>query len=177
MSITLQFNVQEGDTFHYQSTFTLQRGGQASTNASQSTERVVKVEADAVHLMDPNEAEPLVTVRDRRGRPVDFLQDGVSIKDELPEDVWDISNALIFPPGPVEPGDTGEVDDGVVRLTYRLVGTGTARGREVAEVHATAPGYSGPIRFWVELATGMLMRREYTVGGAGNTTTTVLERI
>lgn len=177
MSIALQFDVKEGDTFRYQSTFTTRRGGKATANTNRSTQRVVKVTDTTVQVTDPDDADAFITVKDRRGYPVDFWQGGVSIKDDLPGEVWDISNQLIFPERPVNVGDTWDADDGSVHVTYRLVGTGTLRGRDVAEIHSTAPGYTGPIKFWVELATGMLMRQEYVVGAPGNDTTTMTERI
>ena len=177
MSISLQFNIKEGDTFHYQSTFTSRSGSKTNTNSNRSAKRVVQVTDSAVHLVDPDDPEALVTVLDRQGRPGDFLQGGVSIKDDLPEDVWDISNQLIFPDRLVNVGDTWEVDDGHVHLTYKLIGASALRGREAGEIHAVSSGYAGPIKFWVELATGMLLQQEYDVGGGNNATTTVMERI
>jgi hypothetical protein len=177
MSISLQFHVQAGDLFNYQSTFTRRSGGKTSSNSSRSAQRVVEASGDRVQFVDPDDPERLVSVVDGRGRPVDFLQDGVSIKDDLPEDVWDISNRLIFPDRPVNLGDAWEVNDGHVHLTYQLTGTSQLKGREAAEIRATSSGYGGPILFWVELATGMLLRQEYTVGGRDNATTTVTERV
>lgn len=177
MSITLQFNVKEGDTFRYQSIFTTRRTGKTTTHSSRNAQRVVRVTDAAIHLDDPNDLESIITVLDRRGYPVDFLQGGVSIKDDLGGEMGDISNRLIFPEQSINIGDTWDADDGTVHMTYKLVSVGALRGREAAEIHATSPGYSGPIKFWVELATGMLLRQEYAVGAAGNATTTVTERV
>ncbi len=148
-----------------------------TTHSSRSAQRIVCVTNTAIHLADPDDLESIITVLDRRGYPVDFLQGGVSIKDSLGGEMGDISNQLIFPEHPVNIGDTWDADDGTVHVTYKLVGVGALRGREAAEIHATSPGYSGPIRFWVELATGMLIRQEYVVGAAGSATTTVTERV
>ena len=177
MTVNLQFNVKPGDLFRYLSSFTTPDRGRTTTNTAQSAERVVGVAEGSVHIVQPEDPDGLVMVFDRRGYPVDMLQNGVSIKDEMPGEAFDISNRLIFPDRPVNPGDTWEADDGVVRVTFRLIGTGALKGREAAEVHATTSGYNGPIKYWVELATGRLLRQEYVVGGPGGGTTTVIERM
>jgi hypothetical protein len=177
MSINLQFNLKPGDRFRYQATFTTQSGGKKTVNSNQSTVQVVAVSASAIQLVDPNDPEAMISVIDPLGRPVDFLQGGVSIKDDLPDDMWDISNTLIFPGHPVNPGERWSVADGHVHITYQLIGTSLFKGREAAEVHATTDGYYGPIKYWVELATGQRLRQEYIVGGSQGGTATVIERI
>jgi len=169
MSVSLQFNAKPGDVFRYQGRYTSRTG----TNTNRTEERVVAVEGGGIQIVDPNDPEQMVTVYDRRGYPVDILQNGASIKADMPEDVFDISNRLIFPDGPVNPGDRWAADDGVVHVDYQLVGTGRLKEHNAAEIHATTQGYNGPIKYWVELATGKLLRQEYQVG----TTSTVIERL
>jgi hypothetical protein len=177
MAITLQFGVKPGDTFEYHSTFTSERDGKPTSNSVRSAERVVALEGGNVHFVDPNDPENLVTVYDRRGFTADILQAGASIKNDMPGEMFDFSNRMIFPEGPVSPGDTWEARDGAIHVSYRLIGTATLKGREVAEVHATESSYTGPIKFWVEIATGRTLRQEYLVGDPVRGTTTVIERI
>jgi len=177
MSITLQFNVKPGDTFRYRSTFTSRRDGKSTVNTVQSSERIVAVTPDTVHVVQDDDPERIAMVYDRLGYPTDVMQDGRSIKNEMADDMFDISNQLVFPPGPVNPGDTWEAQDGVVHIAYRLIGTGNMNGREVAEVHSTQSSYTGPIKHWVEIATGRLVRKEYLVGSVEGGTTTVIERL
>jgi hypothetical protein len=176
MTVNLQFSVKPGDLFRYQSSFTTLDRGRKTTNTAQSAERVVGAGDGLVQIVQPEDPDALVMVYDRRGYPTDILQNGVSIKNEVPGEAFDISNRLIFPDRPVNPGDTWEADDGVVHVSFRLIGTGALKGREAAEVHATTDGYYGPIRYWVELASGRLLRQEYMVGGPNSGTTTVTER-
>lgn len=175
MPVTLQFNVKPGDTFRYRSTFTNRRDGKANT--MQSSERIVAVTPDAVHVVQDDDPEQIAMVYDRRAYPIDVMQAGRSIKDDMASDMFDISNQLVFPEGPVNPGDTWEAIDGVVRVAFRLVGTATMNGREVAEVHSTESSYTGPIKHWVELATGRLVRKEYLVGTVEGGTATLIERV
>ena len=177
MSITLQFNLKPGDLFRYLATFTTRGGGKQTVNTNQTAVRVVAVSDTAIQLVDPDDPEAMISVIDRRGRPVDFLQGGVSIKDDLPGEVWDISNSLIFPDHAVNPGERWAVDDGQVHVDFQLIGAGPVKGRDTAEVHATTDGYYGPIKYWVELATGQRLRQEYTVDGPNGGTTTVIERL
>jgi hypothetical protein len=177
MAITLQFGVKTGDTFRYRSTFTSQRDGKPTSTTVESSEQVVTVAGDKVHIVDPGDPEAMVTVYDRRGFPVDVLQGGASIKDDMPPDVFDISNRLIFPERPVSLGDTWTADDGTVHLTFKLIGTGMIAGRQAAEVHGLESSYTGPIKFWIELATGCKLRQEYIVGDPVRGTRTVIERI
>jgi hypothetical protein len=173
MSITLKFAVKPGDTFHYQSSFT-SRGG---TNTMRSSEKIVAVTNGNVHVVQPDDPDALEMVYDPRGYPIDVRQNGASVKDDMPGEVFDISNQLIFPPGSVNPGDTWEANDGVVHISYKLIGVGTIGSREVAEVHSTQSSYTGPIKHWVELSTGRLVRKEYLVGAPGAGTTTLIERV
>jgi hypothetical protein len=175
MSILLQFNVKPGDVFRYRSTFTPRGSGRPAASSVQSNYRVEAVQAGSLHVMlleDPNSG---VMAYDRRGYPVDVLVNGVSIKADMPGEVFDISNRLIFPERPVEVGDSWEADDGTVHVSYRLVAFSAPRGRQAAEIHATTEGYTGPLKYWVEVSTGWLMRQEYTVGGSSGTTT-IIER-
>ena len=177
MAIALQFSVKPGDIFRYRSTFTSRSSGKPSTNSITTAEEVVATTPDRVHIVQLDDPDALEMVYDRRGYPVDVLQGGVSIKSDVAEDAFDISNQLIFPPGPVNIGDTWQANDGVVRVAFQLVGTGIINGREVAEVHSTEDSYTGPIKHWVELATGRLVRKEYLVGSPDRGTTTLIERV
>ena len=177
MSVTLQFDVKPGDTFRYRSTFTSRRDGKTTTNTVQSSERIVAVTPDTVHVVQSDDPERIAMVYDRLGYPIDVMQEGRSIKQDMPEDMFDISNQLVFPPQPVDVGDTWEAMDGVVRVAYRLIGIDDMHGREVAEVHSTESSYSGPIKHWVELSTGRLVRKEYWVGSGEGGTATVIQRI
>ena len=56
-------------------------------------------------------------------------------------------------PGPVNPGDTWDANDGVVSIEFRLIGTSVMNGREVAEVYSMESSYTGPIKHWVAAAT------------------------
>ena len=172
MTIPLQFNVKPGDVFRYRSSFTMRGGSQTPANTAASAARVEAVRDGGMHVATPEDPEAGVMVYDRRGYPVDILDHGVSIKADMPDDIFDISNQLIFPERPVGIGDTWEASDGTVRVAFRLVAISAPQGRQTAEIHATADGYAGPIKYWVEVATGWPLRQEYTVGG----TSTVVER-
>ena len=172
MTIQLQFNVKPGDVFRYRSTFITRGSGQPATNTGQGTARVEAVRDGGIHVTAPEDPDARVMVYNRRGYPVDILDNGVSIKADMPDDIFDISNQLIFPERPVGIGDTWEASDGTVRVAFRLVAISAPQGRQTAEIHATADGYAGPIKYWVEVATGWPLRQEYTVGG----TSTVVER-
>lgn len=176
MAITLRFNVRPGDVFAYQSTFTFRRDGKTTVNTTRTEERVVAVTNDSVQISLPDDPD-FAMAYDARGLPIDVLQGGRSVKAEMPGEMFDISNQVVFPPGPVNPGDTWDVADGVVRVSFRFVGTGTLGGREVAEIHSTESSYYGPIKHWVELSTGRLVKKEYVVGRPDAGTTTVIERV
>ena len=176
MTINLQFSVKPGDVFPYRSTFTTRGSGRSTTNNSQSTYRVEAVQDGNVQVAQLEDPDSGVMVYDQRGYPVDILDHGVSIKNDMPGEVFDISNRVIFPDRPVDIGDTWEADDGTVHTSYRLVAVSMLLGRPAAEIHATTQGYYGPIKYWVEMATGWPLRQEYTVGGPNGGTTTVIER-
>lgn len=176
MAITLRFNVRPGDVFAYQSTFTSRRDGKTTVNTTRTEERIVAVSNDVIQVSLPDDPD-LVMAYDARGLPIDVLQGGRSVKAEMPGEMFDISNQVVFPVGPVNPGDTWDVRDGVVHVSFRFVGTGTVGGREAAEIHSTESSYYGPIKHWVELATGRLARKEYQVGAPDSGTTTVIERV
>lgn len=177
VTITLRFNVQPGDRFEYRGTYTSRRGGKSTTTTVNSAEEIVAVTADTLHVVQSDDPDRLVTVYDGCGYPIDMLQDGRSIKEEVPGEAFDISNRMIFPQGPVDIGDTWEAKDGFVSVSYRLIGVGTLSGRDVAEIHATQSSYYGPIKHWVDLATGRIARTEYFVGGPNEGTSTVIERV
>ncbi len=177
MTIQLQFNVKPGDVFRYRTTFTTRGRGQPATNVGQGTARVESVRDGGIHVTAPEDPDARVMVYNRRGYPVDILEQGVSIKAEMPDDIFDISNQLIFPGRPVDIGDTWEANDGTVRVTFRLVAVSAPQGRQVAEIHATTDGYDGPIKYWVEVATGWMLRQEYAVGGPNGGSSTVVERV
>jgi hypothetical protein len=123
-SVTLQFRVKEGDSFRFECTFSTQ------PKRHHYTERIVKVTDAVIHVTNPDDSDPFIDVGDSRGYSVDFLdlKSWRSIKDQLPEDVWDIYNWLILPDHSVKIGDTWEADSGKIRVKYRLVCTGTLRG-------------------------------------------------
>lgn len=177
MTIQLQFNVKPGDVFRYRSTFITRGSGQPTTNTGQGTARVEAVRDSGILVTTPEDPDARVMVYNRRGYPVDILEHGASIKDDMPDDIFDISTQLIFPDRPVDIGDTWEANDGTVRVTFRLVAISAPEGRQTAEIHATTEGFSGPIKYWVELATGWMLRQEYTIGGPNGGIATVVERV